>query len=93
MMAYFVHDKKEKTDTIVLPDLGCSVAVDETRLKDFISARPTFKEWSGDACGLMTPEDYGTIVATRDECGDVNIVKEALWRDRLDHHLGSGRRA
>ena len=91
MIAYFVHDKKEKADTIVLPDLGCSVAVDETRLKDFISVNPTFKEWTGDACGLLTPEDYGTIVATRDDCGDVNVIRESLWHKRLTHHLGTAR--
>jgi hypothetical protein len=91
MIAYFVHDKKEHADTIVLPDLGCSVAVDETRLTDFISVNPTFKEWTGDACGLLTPEDYGTIVATRDDCGDVNVIKETLWHERLAYHFGSGR--
>ena len=91
MIAYFVHNNSDLTDTIVLPDLGCSVPVDENRFKDFISVTPTFSQWSGDACGLLTPEDYGTIVATRDECGDVNVVKDNLWHDRLNHYLGNSR--
>jgi hypothetical protein len=91
MIAYLVHNKKEKTDTIVLPEIGCSMPADEAGLKNFISVNPNFKELSGDACGQRKPEDYGTIVATRDECGDVNVVKKALWQERLNHHLGSGR--
>ena len=91
MIAYFVHNNKEQIDTIVLPDLGCSIAVDEAGIQNFIAVNPNFKGLSGDACGQMTPEDYGTIVATRDECGDVNVVKGSLWQERLNHHLGGGR--
>lgn len=91
MIAYFVHNQKEQNDTIVLPDLGCSVPVDESGVKNFIAVNPNFQGLSGDACGHMRPEDYGTIVATRDECGDVNVIKKALWQDRLNHHLGGGR--
>ena len=91
MIAYFVHDKKEKTDIIVLPEMGCSVPMDEAGLKNFISVNPDFQGLSGDACGQMKPEDYGTIVATRDECGDVNVIKETLWQDRLNHYLDRGR--
>ena len=91
MIAYFVHNQKDRADIIVIPDKGCSVPVDESRLKDFISVNPTFTEWTGEACGLLTPEDYGTIVATRDECGDVNVIKESLWQDRMYHHLGNSR--
>jgi len=88
MIAYFVHNKKEQVDIIVIPDLGCRVPVDAERLQAFISVRPDFKEWSGDACGHMAAEDFGTILATRDDCGDVNIVNEKLWRKRMGHYLG-----
>jgi hypothetical protein len=91
MIAYFVHNKKDQTDTIVLTEFRCSVSVDAKRLREFISANPSFKGWSGDACGQLSPEDYGTIVATRDDCGDVNVINESLWHDRMNHYLGIGR--
>lgn len=91
MIAYYVHDKKDLTDVVVIPELGCSVAVDADRLLSFISVSPKFETWSGDACGVMTPEDYGTIVATRDDCGDVNVIHEVLWRERMNLHLATGR--
>jgi hypothetical protein len=37
MIAYYVHDSKKETDMIVLPDMGCSVAVDAERMETFIS--------------------------------------------------------
>lgn len=91
MIGYFVHNKKDQTDTLVFPELGCSMPADEAGLKNFISVNPNFKELSGDACGPRQPKDYGTIVATRDEGGDVSVVKKALWQERLNHYLGIGR--
>ena len=88
VIAYFVHNKKEQGDSIVIPDLGCRVPVDAERLQAFIAVRPDFKEWSGDACGHMAAEDFGTILATRDDCGDVNVVNEKLWRERMGHYFG-----
>jgi hypothetical protein len=88
VIAYFVHNKKEQGDTILIPDLGCRVPVDAERLQAFIAVRPDFKEWSGDACGHMAAEDFGTILATRDDCGDVNVVNEKLWRERMGHYFG-----
>ena len=89
MIAYFVHDKKKDNDLIVLPEMGCSVAVDGARLEAFISVKPEFASWSGDACGELSPEDFGTIVATRDDNGDVCVVNHDLWRRRMAHYLGS----
>ena len=88
MIAYFVHDSKEETDMIVLTDMGCSVAVDAGRMETFISVKPDFASWSGDACGVLSPEDFGTIVASRDEGGDVCVVNHDLWRRRMAHFLG-----
>ena len=88
MIAYFVHNKQEQGDTIVIPDIGCRVPVDAERLEAFIAVRPDFKEWSGDACGHSVAEDFGTILATRDDCGDVSVVDEKLWRERMGHYLG-----
>ncbi len=89
MIAYYVHDSKKETDLIVLPDMGCSVAVDAGRLEAFISVNPDFASWSGEACGLLSPEDFGTIVASRDEGGDVCVVNHDLWRRRMAHFLGA----
>jgi len=88
MIAYYVHDSKKETDLIVLPDMGCSVAVDAGRLEAFISVNPDFASWSGDACGELSPEDFGTIVASRDEGGDVCVANHDLWRRRMAHFLG-----
>jgi hypothetical protein len=89
MIAYFVHDSKKETDMIVLPDMGCSVAVDAERMETFISVKPDFASWSGDACGQLSPEDFGSIVASRDEAGDVCVVNHDLWRQRMGHYLGT----
>ena len=89
MIAYYVHDKKKDNDMIVLPEMGCSVVVDAARLEAFISVKPEFASWSGDACGELSPEDFGTIVATRDDHGDVCVVNHDLWRRRMAHYLGA----
>ena len=89
MIAYYVHDSKKEIDLIVLPDMGCSVAVDAGRFEAFISVNPDFASWSGDACGELSPEDFGTIVASRNEGGDVCVVNHDLWRRRMTHYLGA----
>jgi hypothetical protein len=89
MIAYYVHDSKKEIDLIVLPDMGCSVAVDAGRLEAFISVKPDFASWSGDACGELSPENFGTIVASRNEGGDVCVVNHDLWRRRMTHYLGA----
>ena len=78
---------KEIVDVAAVDPLR-RVPVDAARLEAFIAVRPDFNEWSGDACGHMAAEDFGTILATRDDCGDVNIVNEKLWRERMGHYLG-----
>ena len=89
MIAYYVHDSKKETDLIVLPDMGCSVAVDAGRLEAFISVNPDFASWSGDACGELSPEDFGAIVASRDDGGDVCVVNHDLRRRCMAHYLGA----
>ena len=89
MIAYYVHDNGKRDDVIVLPDLGCTVAVDRQRMEAFISVNPNFADWSGEACSDLSPEDFGTVVATRDDSGDVCVANHELWRERMDHYLGS----
>jgi hypothetical protein len=65
MLAYFVHDSEQQTDTVLIPDMGCSVSVDADLMEAFISVDPDFANWSGNACADLKPEDFGTLVATR----------------------------
>jgi hypothetical protein len=89
MIAHFVHDRKKARDTIYLPDLGCFIPVDNNAMKRFISIKPDFANWTGQACTLVNPEEFGTVVATRDDQGDVCIVRQDLWRERMFANLGN----
>jgi hypothetical protein len=89
MIAYFVHDERQRSDTIYIPDRGCFVAVDAGAMERFIAVKPDFAGWTGAACGFMRPEEFGTVIATRDDAGDVCIVKPELWRERMLAILGN----
>jgi hypothetical protein len=89
MIAYFVHDPRARVDTVYLPDRGCFIAVDKTVMERFIAVKPDFARWTGQACTALAPEEFGTVVATRDDQGDVCIQREELWRERMLHHLGN----
>ena len=90
MIAYYVHDPKKEHDMIVLPEMGCSVQVTPELMTEFISVQPVFAKWSGDSCGDLMPEDFGTVVATREEQGDVCVLNQDLWQARMAHFLGHG---
>lgn len=89
MLAYYVHDNKKEKDAIVIPDMGCSVPVERKRMEAFISVNPDFANWSGDSCSDLSPEEFGTVVATRDDSGDVCVIDHDLWRKRMEYYLGS----
>jgi hypothetical protein len=89
MIAYFVHDEQKMSDTIYLPDMGCFVPVDRAAMERFISVTPEFANWTGQACVFVKPEEFGTVVASRDDQGDVCIVQQDLWRERMFAHLGN----
>ena len=89
MIAYYVHDEKKENDVIVIPDRECTISVDKARMEAFISVDPVFASWSGDACRLVSPEDFGVVIATRDDGGDVCVVNHELWRERMEHYLGA----
>lgn len=91
MIAYYVYDATTKKDTIILPEMGCQVNVNSERFQDFISVDPVFAKWSGNTCGDLNPEDLGTVLATRQEGGDVCVINERLWQDRMDHYLAHKR--
>jgi len=89
MIAYYVHDEKKENDVIVLPDRECSIPVDAERMEAFISVDPNFAGWSGDTCAAVSPEDFGVVIATRDDGGDVCVVHHELWRERMEYYLGA----
>jgi hypothetical protein len=89
MIAYFVHDPRKKQDTIYLPDLGCFIPVNKAAMERFIAVKPDFASWTGMRCAQVKPEEFGTVVATRDDQGDVCIAQEDLWRERMFANLGS----
>ncbi len=87
MIAYFVHDPESHQDMIVIPDMGCSVPVNAERFEDFISVNPDFGQWSGGACDTVSPQDLGTVIATRVNTADVCVVNQDLWRERMFHYM------
>jgi len=87
MIAYFVHDKGKKQDSIVLPDTGCRVSVTPQNFERFISVKPDFGQWTGEACSDLTPEHFGTVVASRHEGGDVCIFHNDIWRERMFFYM------
>jgi len=91
MIAYFVHDPDTGADTLVVPEMGCSAAVDGKRFRSFISPRPDFALLlgGGDACTVPDPEHFGTVVATRQEGDDICVLKPELWQARMDVHFSS----
>ena len=92
MIAYYVYDKKKDDDRIVLPDAGCSVEVTPETFEKFISVKPEFDTWTGDSCSNLSPEHFGTIVATRADGGDVCIDKEELWRERMFFYMSGAKK-
>lgn len=88
MIAYYVYDEGKKKDLVILPEMGCAVTVDADVMADFIGATPVFAAWSGDTCQIVAPEDFGLVIATREEQGDVCVLKMDLWQERMVRYLG-----
>ena len=89
MIAFYVHDYKKENDTIVIPEMGCSISVTADVLEKFISVNPDFSEWSGDACGHLSPQDFGVVIATRDDQGDVCVTQKEKWAARMLFYMNS----
>ena len=89
MIAYFVHNSETEKDLIYLPEIHCFVEVNRERMEAFISVNPDFSSWAGEKCSLVPPEEFGGVVATREDKGDVDILNEELWKERMMLHLGS----
>ena len=87
MEAYYVHDPSKENDLVILPHGGCRVTVDAQRFREFIGVNPDFGRWTGESCSDLRPEDFGEIVATRAQDGDVCIHNAELWQKRMAHYL------
>ncbi|MDJ0781621.1 MAG: hypothetical protein QNJ22_06590 [Desulfosarcinaceae bacterium] len=87
MIAYYVHDDKDGNDVILLPDMSCAVEVNKEKLEMFISPAPAFANWSGNSCVDANPEAFGTVVASREEGGDVCVIKREIWQARMEYYL------
>ncbi len=88
MIAYYVYDEGKEKDRVILPEMGCAVSVDAKVMADFIGISPAFAAWSGETCRIVAPEDFGVVIATREEQGDVAVIKPDLWQARMVHYLG-----
>ena len=87
MIAYYVHDERKNDDVILVPDMSCAVHVDKEKMEAFISPAPAFANWSGNTCVGVKPEDFGTVVASREEGGDVCVLKAEIWQSRMEYYL------
>lgn len=89
MRAYFVHDPNKAQDHMVLPDKDLLLPADGRIMSDFISPCPDFSLWNGQKLNGLPPESFGRVLATREEAGDVCIMEEPLWQQRMTFHLGN----
>lgn len=87
MIAYYVTGEKKENDTIVIPEMGCSISVTADIFEKFISVNPDFTQWSGDACSELSPEDFGAVIATREDQGDVCVTDDEMWRKRMFFYM------
>ena len=90
MKAFFVHDKKKEMDFMVVPEMDNRVSVSREIMEEFIAVEPDFSKYPGESQNQLPPETLGLVVATRKSDGDVCIVEEALWQQRMSYHLGGG---
>ena len=92
MIAYFVIKRKNEEDVFVIPEAACRVQATPESFEKFISVNPDFGSWTGDSCSDLSPEHFGTIVASRAEGGDVCILKEDLWRERMFFYMSGAKK-
>lgn len=81
MIAYFVTRRNE--DTIVIPEKEIALRVDRQVLRQFLADEPDFATWQGEALGGRVPEDFGTVLATREDEAPPLIVDQGMWNQRV----------
>ena len=90
MIAFFIHDEKKQSDCMVIPETGYMVPINRALMEAFIAVAPDFSGYQGERVNGMPPETFGKIVATRKSDGDVCILDQSLWQQRMAYHLGPG---
>lgn len=73
---------------MVVPETDIMIAVNQEILEEFIAVTPDFAKYSGDRLNSLPPDAFGVVVATRKSDGDVCIIDEALWQQRMVYHFG-----
>lgn len=81
MIGYYVTQRQQ--DTVVIPEAGVAQKVDRTVLRRFLADDPEFATWQGEALGARTPEDFGTVLATREDDAPPTILDQARWNERV----------
>ncbi len=87
MKAFFVHDRESEKDLMVVPETDSLVKVDRNVMEEFIGVAPDFTKYTGDRLNGQSPEEFGSIVATRKPDMDVCIIEEAVWQRRMAFYL------
>lgn len=88
MKAYFVHDDKKQQDLMILPEADRVCTVDRPIMADFIAVTPNFSQWTGEALNGLSPDTFGSVLATREDDGDVCVIDLPRWQQRMGFHLG-----
>ncbi|HEY9855090.1 MAG TPA: hypothetical protein V6D05_05080 [Stenomitos sp.] len=81
MIGYYVTQRQQ--DTVVIPEAGVAQRVDRAVLRRFLADDPEFGTWEGEALGGRKPEDFGTVLATREEEAPPTILDQAHWNERV----------
>ena len=89
MKAYYVHDNRKAMDHIVIPERDIIMAVNRSVMEEFIGVSPKFDQMTGSSLNGLEPKNFGTVIATRDDQGDVCIENAALWQERMQSQLGT----
>ena len=88
MQVYYVYDEKKDDDFMVIPEKDCLLPVDRNLMETFISVKPDFSKLEGQDLKGLPPATMGTVVASRNEDGDVCVVDMPLWHQRMAALLG-----
>lgn len=87
MIAYYVTQRQ--ADTVVIPDAEVARRVDRAVLREFLADEPEFARWQGEPLSGRVPEDFGKVLATRDEDAPPTILDQAHWNERVMAQLRS----
>ena len=79
MKGYFVCGNDG--DWVIIPDTKKAARVDKGRINAFCGNDPWFESWGGEKL-KGSPEDYGKVIATRNDEAPIVAHDPALWEKR-----------